>query len=69
MVIELAGTGVIAIEVKASASPDRGDAKHLLWLRQQLGERFIAGAVLHTGPRVYPLGDGILAAPISVLWG
>lgn len=69
LVIELAGTGVIAIEVKPSASPDRGDAKHLLWLRQQLGKRFIAGAVLHTGPRAYRLGDGILAAPISVLWG
>jgi hypothetical protein len=25
--------------------------------------------VLHTGPRAYELGDRIIAAPVSVLWG
>ena len=28
----------------------------------------MAGVVLHTGPRVYPLGERLLAAPISTLW-
>jgi len=43
-------------------------ARHLVWLRDRLGERFTAGVVLHTGQRVYRLSDRILAAPISTLW-
>ncbi len=33
------------------------------------GDHFAAGVVLHTGPRIYRLDTGIVAAPISVLWG
>lgn len=43
-------------------------ARHLIWLRDQLGERFLAGVVLHTGPRVFPLDDRIIAAPVAALW-
>lgn len=60
---------LIAIEVKASAAPERRDARHLEWLRDGLGERFIGGVVLHTGPATYPLSERIQAAPISCLWG
>jgi uncharacterized protein len=38
-------------------------------MRDRIGERFVAGAVLHTGPRRYELDDRILAAPISSIWG
>ena len=31
------------------AAVDRHDARHLVWLRDQLGDRFAAGVVLHTG--------------------
>lgn len=69
VVVELGGERVIGIEIKASAAPDDGDAKHLRWLREELGERFIGGVVLHTGPRLFALSGGILAAPICSLWG
>jgi predicted AAA+ superfamily ATPase len=69
VVAELGGQRVIGIEVKASAAPSAGDAKHLRWLQEQLGDRFVAGVVLHTGPRAYQLAEGIMAAPISTLWG
>jgi len=59
---------VIAIEVKASAAPRAEAAKHLVWLREQLGPRFVRGVVLHTGPRAYEIDDRILAAPIATLW-
>lgn len=65
---ESAGGRVVAIEVKADSAPGPGAAKHLGWLRDALGERFLAGAVLHTGPRVYELGERIVAAPIGTLW-
>lgn len=69
LLAELAGRRLVGIEVKASAAPRARDARHLAWLRDQYGERFAAGVVLHTGPRVYSLGERIVAAPISTLWG
>ena len=68
LVVELGGSRIVAIEVKATAAPGIADAKHLCWLRDSLGARFLAGVVLHTGPRVYSLGEKIIAAPISALW-
>jgi predicted AAA+ superfamily ATPase len=68
LLAELGGGGIVAIEVKASAAPTPDDARHLATMRDRLGESFVAGVVLHTGPRAYRLGDGIVAAPISALW-
>lgn len=65
---ELGGERVIGIEIKATAAPTAADAKHLGWLKSELGDRFVAGIVMHTGPRLYELADGIVAAPISTLW-
>jgi predicted AAA+ superfamily ATPase len=69
LIAELDGQRVIGIEIKANAAPGEGDAKHLLWLRERLDDTFVAGVVFHTGPRLYEIGDGIIAAPISTLWG
>jgi predicted AAA+ superfamily ATPase len=69
LVAEFAAGEVVAVEIKSSAAPTRADARHLEWLRGRLGERFLAGAVLHTGPRPYRLGERIFALPICVLWG
>ena len=65
---EISATQVIAIEVKANAAPRAADARHLTWLRDQLGKRFVRGVVLHIGPRAYELDERILAAPIATLW-
>jgi predicted AAA+ superfamily ATPase len=66
--LELGGDRVIGIEVNASAAPDADAARHLVWLRDELGDRFLAGVVLHTGPRAYSLTEKIVAAPISSIW-
>jgi len=68
LIAELGGQRVIGIEIKASSSPSAHDARHLAWLRDQIGDRFAAGIVLHTGPGTYPLGQRITAAPISTMW-
>lgn len=65
---ELGGQRVVGIEVKASSAPREEDARHLAWLRDHLGAKFVAGVVLHTGPRVYAIGERLVAAPISTLW-
>ena len=66
---EIGGRDLLAFEVKASAAPSRDSGKHLAWLRDRLGERFLAGVVFHTGPRVFELDERIVAAPIAALWG
>lgn len=65
---ELAGGRLVGIEVKAGSAARPEDARHLAWLRDEVGDRFAAGVVLHTGSRVYPLGERIIAAPIATLW-
>lgn len=59
---------MIGIKVKATSAPNWSSAAHLTWLRDRLGDRFVAGVVLHTGPATFSLGDRITAAPISTLW-
>jgi uncharacterized protein len=68
LVIETASGTIIGIEVKASAIATAHDARHLAWLRDEVGDAFAAGLVLHTGPHVFPLGDRLTAAPVSALW-
>ena len=68
VVAELDGRRIVAIEVKATGAPGPTHGRHLSWLRDQLGDRFVHGLVLHTGPRSFTLGERITAAPISVLW-
>ena len=68
LLAERAGGGIVGVEVKASAAPGADDARHLMWLADRLGDRFVAGVVLHTGPRAYRLGERVLAVPICALW-
>lgn len=68
VIVEYGGGRVFGLEIKASSAPSGDDARHLAWLREELGDRFIGGAVLHTGPRAFRLGDDIVAAPIARLW-
>jgi hypothetical protein len=62
------GGRVAAIEVKASASPGRSDARHMAWLRDKLGHRFVAGVVLYLGNHSLSLGDRLYLLPMSALW-
>lgn len=66
---EIGGRDLLAFEVKADASPGREAAKHLAWLRDRLGERFLGGIVFHSGPLAFELSERITAAPIAALWG
>ncbi|MGH8883315.1 MAG: DUF4143 domain-containing protein, partial [Stackebrandtia sp.] len=69
IIIELAGERIIAIEVKAGSNLDGRAHKHLAWLRDELGDRFLHGLVLNSGKFIEPIGDRITAAPICALWG
>ncbi|KJK44701.1 hypothetical protein UK23_28395 [Lentzea aerocolonigenes] len=45
---------------------ERGATLHRL--RDELGDRFVAGIVFHTGPRVFPLDEKVSAVPICAIW-
>lgn len=68
LVIDLGRGRAFGIEVKAGAAPTRDDARHLIWLRDQLGAQFVGGVVLHSGRAVAELDDRIAAVPLSALW-
>jgi uncharacterized protein len=69
LVIESADGRVVALEIKADSSPPAAAARHLAWMRDRLGDRFAFGAVLHSGPRPFMIGDRIAALPICCIWG
>jgi predicted AAA+ superfamily ATPase len=69
LVAEIAAGDILAIEIKATAAPSRKDARHLEWLQAEIGDRFVTGAVLHTGPSLHRIAERILAIPICALWG
>ena len=68
LVVELGASRVVGLEFKAGVAPTTTDARHLFWLRDQLGDAFAAGAVIHTGPGIYELGDRIYAIPLCAIW-
>jgi uncharacterized protein len=59
---------IVAIEVKASATVGPGDIRHLRWLADKLGDRFVGGYILHLGTQTHPLGDRMMALPLSAMW-
>lgn len=57
-----------AVEVKASATVHRRDFRGLAHLRDKLGARFRAGALVYAGATTVPFGDRLAAVPLSGLW-
>jgi len=68
VIAELDARHLIAFEVKATGTPRSHHADHLAWLRDRVGDRFMAGVVLHTGILADQLGERLWALPISSLW-
>ena len=61
-VIEADGR-LLPVEVKASARPRLGDARHLRTFRAEYGERARRGLLLHTGSTLEWIAPDVLAAP------
>jgi len=58
---------VVALEVKLGATVEWADVRHLHWLRDQIGDAFLDGAVITTGGHAYRRDDGIAVVPASLL--
>lgn len=67
-VLETPDGRVVGIEVKAASTVRSKDAAGLSVLRDRLGDRFVAGFVLHTGRDAVAVGERITALPMDALW-
>jgi predicted AAA+ superfamily ATPase len=61
------GTRVLALEVKLGRVPDDSDVRHLLWLRDRLGDDLADAVVITTGTTAYRRRDGIAVVPAALL--
>jgi predicted AAA+ superfamily ATPase len=61
------GQSIVAIEVKLGGSADDRDVRHLLWLREKLGDELADAVVLTTGRQAYRRQDGIAVVPLALL--
>ena len=67
LVIEDRAGGVLALEVKLSATVADDDVRHLHWLRSQIGSALRDAAVITTGRDAYRRSDGIAVVPLALL--
>lgn len=67
-VIEFDDGQVLAFEVKTNERIAGTDLRGMRKLRDLLGDRFIAGVALSTGPRSYTYEDRLHVMPIDRLW-
>ena len=68
-VLENAQGQLVGVEVKAAATVTERDLGGLRRLSAVAGDRMLLGVILYDGADLLPLGENILAAPLSSLWG
>jgi len=58
----------VGIEVKAGATLDTRDVAGLKALAEEVGQKWIRGVVLYTGPDVIPFASNLHGVPVQALW-
>lgn len=61
------GQSVVAIEVKLGVAPDDADVRHLLWLKDKLGDELADMVIVTTGSYAYRRRDGVAVVPAALL--
>lgn len=67
LIADLPDGGILAFEVKLTEIVSARDGRHLSTLRNQLGDAFRAGLVVHPGTTAHRLDERIAAAPLGIL--
>ncbi len=67
LIVQRADGRVVAMEVKLARAIGDQDVRHLLWLREQIGEDLLDAVVINTGPHAYRRKDGIAVVPAALL--
>lgn len=61
------GQKLLAIVVKLGQTPEERDVRHLLWLRNEIGDGLADAIVITTGQVAYRRPDGIAVVPAALL--
>jgi uncharacterized protein len=67
LIVERPDGSVVAIEVKLARTVSNDDVRHLIWLKQKLGDRVLDQVIITTGPQAYRREDGIAVVPLALL--
>ncbi len=67
LIVERADQRVVAIEVKLARVARDDDARHLRWLRDEIGDDLLDAVILTAGPEAYRRPDGIAVVPLALL--
>lgn len=68
IVLEAPDGRVVAIEVKATATPTARDFSGLKYMAERLGDKMVRGIVLYGGKESLPFGPNLFAIPVRALW-
>lgn len=67
IIVERGDHRVVAIEPKLARAPDERSIRHLIWLRERIGDDLLDAVVLTTGSEAYRRNDGIAVVPLGLL--
>lgn len=67
LILERQDHRVLAMEVKLSATVNDTDVRHLLWLREKLGDDVLDLVLVTTGGTAYRRPDGVAVVPAVLL--
>jgi predicted AAA+ superfamily ATPase len=67
LIVERGDGRIVAVEVKLARTVDAADVRHLLWLRDKMGDDLLDAVVVTTGPEAYRRADGIGIVPAALL--
>lgn len=67
LIVERDDGRLVALETKVATAADDMDVKHLIWLRDRLGDDLLDAAVITSGEHAYRRSDGIAVIPAALL--
>lgn len=67
LIVERQDGRAVAIEVKLKRTVQDADLRHLVWLREKIGDELLDALVLTTGEHAYRRPDGIGVVPAALL--
>ncbi len=66
LIVERPDQRIVAIEVKLARTVGDADVRHLLWLRDRLGDDMLDAVIVTTGSDAYRRPDGIAVVPAAL---
>lgn len=66
-IVERPDHRIVAVEVKLAHEVEDRDVKHLVWLREKIGDDLLDAIVISTGSEAYRRPDGIGVVPAALL--